>query len=187
MNCREIEPLWMDWLYGELDPGLVRDIDAHLEGCAPCRAEARRLRATTRLLRDCADDDLGSPVATIRRLAMRRPEPRLWRAASVALFLIAVSGWWLAAELLQDRADGTPEERPKPIAELEAFEGRLRRLEEMDRLLAKDLERLDQELALGLTRFEADGERRERTWTSELRRLQRDIRTLYAAELGSTE
>ena len=72
------------FLYGELAPGEARAFEAHLAGCAPCRAEVAGLRATR--------DDL---------LAWAPPEcrdlPSSWAVAPVAPAPMTRFGVWAPA------------------------------------------------------------------------------------------
>jgi hypothetical protein len=56
MNCDEIQPLLIDLLYGEIDPGDVDRLQRHLRDCEACRAEREALQRTVQSL------DAWSPV-----------------------------------------------------------------------------------------------------------------------------
>ena len=45
MECERVREEFVDRLTGSIDPDRGREIDAHLSGCAACRAETERLRA----------------------------------------------------------------------------------------------------------------------------------------------
>ena len=44
MTCQELDERLDAWIDGELDPRAAPEVEAHLAGCAPCRARERRLR-----------------------------------------------------------------------------------------------------------------------------------------------
>jgi anti-sigma factor RsiW len=46
MICRELIDILDDYLDGALAPEFVRDLERHLEGCAPCRAYIATYRKT---------------------------------------------------------------------------------------------------------------------------------------------
>ncbi len=60
MNCREVRVLLSSYLDGEVDDTVRRSIDAHLAGCAPCRAEFEAISKTVRMIRKLRDLDPGA-------------------------------------------------------------------------------------------------------------------------------
>jgi anti-sigma factor RsiW len=46
MTCRDLIDILDDYLDGALAPELVRDLERHLEECAPCRAYIATYRKT---------------------------------------------------------------------------------------------------------------------------------------------
>jgi anti-sigma factor RsiW len=49
MTCRELNEVLDDYLDGALAPELVRDLERHLEDCAPCRAYIATYRKSRQL------------------------------------------------------------------------------------------------------------------------------------------
>ena len=47
-NCEDVTAQMMELLYGELPADARASVDAHVAGCARCRAELRRLREDPR-------------------------------------------------------------------------------------------------------------------------------------------
>ena len=84
-----------EYLDGELDAAARAASDAHLAGCAACRAELERLGTLESLLKRVP---AGAPPDAERFLAVvrsrsRRPFP--WRAAAAAVVLLAVGALFL--------------------------------------------------------------------------------------------
>ena len=58
MSCKELVNLMADYLEGQLDPGVARDLDQHLADCPPCLNFLKTYRVTTRLIREIACEDI---------------------------------------------------------------------------------------------------------------------------------
>ena len=50
-DCDEVRDISSDYIDGELDERRAGKVKSHLDGCAPCQAFIRTLRATVNLLR----------------------------------------------------------------------------------------------------------------------------------------
>jgi hypothetical protein len=94
--------------YGELDGPSAREVRAHLEGCAACRAEWERMEATRAAMRrlgpEPAPPGEGVLLAAARQAAgARAPRPLLpWlRLAAGAAAVVAVGG--VSLRLLSER------------------------------------------------------------------------------------
>ncbi|HSE94943.1 MAG TPA: zf-HC2 domain-containing protein [Methylomirabilota bacterium] len=48
-TCRDVVGLLLDYLEGTLGPGLVADLERHLQDCPPCQAYLRTYERTRRL------------------------------------------------------------------------------------------------------------------------------------------
>src|SRR5262245_27500740 len=68
----------VSWVYGEATPKEQRELRAHLNECADCRAQVETWRGTMKTL-----DELPAPVAHRRSV----PAPLQW-AAAAAIFLV---------------------------------------------------------------------------------------------------
>ena len=65
LECRDIDALMIDRLYDELDPVEGKRFDAHVEGCARCRAELAGLERTRAALREMPDEEPPSSLSAI--------------------------------------------------------------------------------------------------------------------------
>lgn len=85
---------WIDFLYGELEPGRHRECQRHLEACAECRARVEDWRATRQELAEWksppARADLPPPLA---RPPARIGLPRLAAAAALVLAGYGLAIW----------------------------------------------------------------------------------------------
>ena len=50
-TCNELLALINEYVDGTIDPGVCRDLEAHLAGCNPCRVVVDNVRKTIRLYR----------------------------------------------------------------------------------------------------------------------------------------
>lgn len=57
-SCKELVDLMADYLEGQLDPEVARDLDQHLTDCPPCLNFLKTYRATTRLIREVACEEI---------------------------------------------------------------------------------------------------------------------------------
>ena len=57
-SCKELVDLMADYLEGQLDPEVARDLDQHLADCPPCLNFLKTYRATSRLIREIACEDI---------------------------------------------------------------------------------------------------------------------------------
>jgi anti-sigma factor RsiW len=87
------------WIDGELDAAAAREAEAHVAGCAACRAEVDRLRAVSRLVRERAPRPAAPDVLRerIRRMAAQESRPARhavarprWLAAAAAAVVVAL-------------------------------------------------------------------------------------------------
>src|SRR5215470_20045058 len=92
MTCEQARPLLGAHLDHELDARAAQELEAHLEGCAACRAELADLRALGEAAR--AHLSRFEPPAAFEARAARaiRPPPRrraVWAGAGAALAVAA--------------------------------------------------------------------------------------------------
>jgi predicted anti-sigma-YlaC factor YlaD len=84
-----------------MDAGLKRRLEAHVAGCASCRAFASEMRAIQEGLRNLGElrmpDDVLEEV-WVRTTRSRRAPARAWRlrlAAAAAVLVVVMAGLWL--------------------------------------------------------------------------------------------
>jgi anti-sigma factor RsiW len=113
MNCTEFEAQLSPFIDGELPESADREMRAHLEGCAACKAAHERQLALRVALRRhlvplTAPESLRAGVARAVRDASDSPAPRVRRLtdprwlALAAMLVAAVAGTWTVAT---DRAN----------------------------------------------------------------------------------
>jgi len=99
MRCDDAIGLFTRYRDGDLDPATRADLEAHLAGCARCRAEYEAIDTVRALLRELRPEPAPATlVSGVRARLRRRPErPRevLWRwalpaAAAAALVVVAL-------------------------------------------------------------------------------------------------
>lgn len=109
MTCNEIKGLTVPYLELDLEPSRVRDVTAHLDGCAGCRAEMETVRQVLVRVKGVTVPDPGDrfwsgfPDRVRRELARERPPipSRLWKGiagwpmALAASVLLLVGAWSL--------------------------------------------------------------------------------------------
>lgn len=85
LQCRDIDSLMMDWLYQELDTVTSAPFDAHVDGCARCRAELDSLARTREAMQALPMHEPPSSITAIlmHEAAKRAPAPA--RAAAAPL------------------------------------------------------------------------------------------------------
>lgn len=66
-QCKEIFALLSDYLNVELPPDACREIETHLNGCAPCVEFVESLRKTIELCRRYRPSELPSPLGDSAR------------------------------------------------------------------------------------------------------------------------
>lgn len=74
-ECRELLSRLSEYIDGELDVAVCDQVDAHMEGCAPCQRFVEALRRTVRLvesepsepLPDRARAEIREALAALRR------------------------------------------------------------------------------------------------------------------------
>lgn len=116
MNCIETGRLLNAYADGELDLQTAVAIEAHLQGCARCRASAAGLRTLrAAIYRACEPD---SAPATLRAAvradlaapAAARPASRaVWMAAAPGIAALAIAGWLFVAQLLNGPGPAAPD------------------------------------------------------------------------------
>jgi anti-sigma factor RsiW len=118
VDCKTASGLIEDYLDNELDRAEARELEAHVDACADCRAALNRLDALRRSLRD---DALRYPApASLReRIAAtaleqritpvrNRPLHSLWGMAAACVLAVAAGGagthWWDSSARDSDRS-----------------------------------------------------------------------------------
>lgn len=104
MQCRRIQNKLSEYLDGELSPAERSQVQAHLQGCADCRAEAAALRRTAMMARDLGGFEPPptlayrlDPAIIAQRAAA--PEPVSWGARLRGILVPAGSFATVAASL----------------------------------------------------------------------------------------
>lgn len=69
LSCQELVELITDYLEGQLDPGRVAALDAHLAGCDGCDTYVEQMRQTVAALRGVGGAGPLPPAARERVLA----------------------------------------------------------------------------------------------------------------------
>lgn len=87
MNCQEIRDKLISWVYDELDPAEIPDIEAHLDECDACRAELADLRAARAAIAGILADE-----PTAARPPRRRPVRWLRILSPMAAAAVLVAG-----------------------------------------------------------------------------------------------
>jgi len=110
MTCNEIKELTVPYLELDLEPSRVRDVTAHLEGCAGCRAEMEAVRQVLVRVKGMAVPDPGEqfwkefPNRVRREVARQQPSVRRtgnviwapgWSLAVAASLMLVVIAWLL--------------------------------------------------------------------------------------------
>ena len=57
-NCTELITMLSDYIDGELDKDLCKDLEAHLNGCNNCKLMFNSMKMTVQLCRDGSCEDL---------------------------------------------------------------------------------------------------------------------------------
>ena len=68
MHCKDLLEVLSDFVDGELDESLCSDIEAHLEGCEPCRVVIDDTRKTIALFKDNLPEEYQIPPEVKDRL-----------------------------------------------------------------------------------------------------------------------
>ena len=134
MNCETARERLQDQIDGTLDPVVARELDAHLEACAPCRALAADLAAIADA--GAALDPIAVPEHVWLQLAGRwrreqsasggvygapaaAPAPRRYTAfhalAAAAMLAVAAGGGWIAWRATETSGEVILE-RPREVA-----------------------------------------------------------------------
>ena len=61
MNCDDLLKLLSEYIDGEVDPTICRELEKHLADCNPCRVVVDNLRQTVRLYRHGQEYELPGP------------------------------------------------------------------------------------------------------------------------------
>ena len=73
MNCRRAEDMFIEYLYGELEPDGAGSLRAHLDECLACRTRLAELARVRQLVAEVPDAE-PSPIAINRVIARAREE-----------------------------------------------------------------------------------------------------------------
>lgn len=71
--CKKIKALLGDYLEGELDPELCRELESHLGHCDPCRVVVNTTERTVTFYRNLEPCPLPSEVKNRLLARLRRP------------------------------------------------------------------------------------------------------------------
>lgn len=135
MICNEVRERTVPYLELDLDASLVREVTAHLEGCAECRAEMEAVRQVLVRLKGHAVPDPGDrfwhefPDQVRRQLAQAQGEAtpvkrlsrplRSWAGISrrswpiaLAASVVLLVGAWMLAGVFEPRDGGPPGKGP---------------------------------------------------------------------------
>lgn len=66
MRCDELLKILNEYVDGEIDPAICRELETHLADCDPCRVVVDNMRQTIRLYRN--EQELELPAAFRHRL-----------------------------------------------------------------------------------------------------------------------
>lgn len=88
LQCRDIDALMMDWLYGELDPQNAQSFSTHVEDCARCHSELAAYERTRELVGGLPSEEPPPALSAqlIREAAARSTSPKAEAAAGGGLF-----------------------------------------------------------------------------------------------------
>lgn len=126
MTCHEIKDVTVPYLELDLDPSRIRDVTAHLDGCAGCRAEMEAVRQVLVRVKGRAVPDPGEefwkdfPDGVRRELAREQaltpgeavprslpplsappaPQRMLWWPMALAATLLLVTSVWSLTSLI---------------------------------------------------------------------------------------
>lgn len=173
MTCHEIKELTVPYLELDLEPLRIRDVTAHLDGCAGCRAEMEAVRQVLVRVKGVTVPDPGDrfwnefPDNVRRELAREQPptpsvlRKRMtgWPMALAASVLLLVGAWSLKGLVAPGPAPAPSQ--PRAVAQdsrLPAPEPELPQLAETDWLefLDEDPDMALAEMASGLDRQTVD-------------------------------
>jgi anti-sigma factor RsiW len=98
-NCADYEPLLNAFADGELDAGHVRDVEAHVAGCADCAAKLEAIRALRAAmagagLREAAPAHLRSRIEALFPAPAPAPAAAVTPAAASVTREGPISRWW---------------------------------------------------------------------------------------------
>jgi anti-sigma factor RsiW len=122
MTCHESKELTVPYLELDLEPSRIRDVTAHLDGCAGCRTEMEAVRQVLVRVKGVAVPDPGDrfwnefPDKVRRALARERPPIPSglrkgmagWPMALAASVLLLVGAWSLKGMFAQGPAPSQP-------------------------------------------------------------------------------
>jgi anti-sigma factor RsiW len=169
MTCHESKELTVPYLELDLEPSRIRDVTAHLDGCAGCRTEMEAVRQVLVRVKGVAVPDPGDrfwnefPDKVRRALARERPPIPSglrkgmagWPMALAASVLLLVGAWSLKGMFAQ----GPAPSQPRAVAQTsKAAEPELPQLAEADwhEFWDEDPDMALVEMAAGLDRQAVD-------------------------------
>jgi hypothetical protein len=113
MTCKQVNDLLVESLYGELDEARVRELDAHLAGCAACATLHEEMRSTVATMHERRRPDPGDEyfdefyarledrmaregsVVDGARVAARRRSNVSWGYRVAAAVAVLAAGVWI--------------------------------------------------------------------------------------------
>lgn len=72
MNCDDVVHELSNFLDGELDPSLTRELESHLKDCTDCKLVLDQTKKTIQVFCDCEPVELPGEVRTRLHEALRR-------------------------------------------------------------------------------------------------------------------
>ena len=117
MNCIELNERLADYLGGELDPVEAEAVDAHLAGCAACRAEVANHRQTLSALGMLDTVDSAEAARQTRSLVVitRRPPWMRWGLVALRTAAVLAAGVVLGRVALPQSAPPVIVQEPPPV------------------------------------------------------------------------
>lgn len=183
MSCEHWQDEWVARLYDELEPAAARACDAHLAGCAACRATMDRLSSARAALRECESAVPIAPRMTV--LAPRRAPHLVWTfAAGAACAMLAFALGLYAGPRIGPFAVPAPQQAAGPGDEAPLTLADVSR--EVQRQLEQRQQGVDQRLTALENRPDARDEMQRfeaRLATERERDLQAVLRSMTASEL----
>jgi hypothetical protein len=199
MTCAEVREKLPLYQYGELSPADHGDVESHLAGCGPCRAQAAALAAVRRGLDQALPAAASVDLAALygREALRHRRRVQVWRAAALAGVAAALL---LSVARLEFRANdrqmvvrwgGAEPVAERPEAKVVQHEAtapaddRLENLRKVVHLLAANAEAGDRERKDQIEQVRRELAALQKQNQRRLSEITREVDALYTAQFGS--